>query len=283
GNPDLAGCTEQSDLFPCSMVDRIVPELTEASGRKICRQLGLNDARPIDTEPFIQWVTEAAGSREGPDWALAGVTVTKDVQAYEVAKLRLLNGSHSAIAYLGYLAGYRSVSEAMADTDLSAFVDRLLNRELVTTVPETPGFNLADYARRLCDRFRNPGLLHKTAQIAMDGSQKIPQRLLDPIRARLARSEDSPCMAMAIAGWIRYVTGFDERGGRIDVKDPLVERLLALGRARNEPERLVDLALNIREVFGEDLGRDERFRRGLADSLRLLITRGARSAMKTLV
>lgn len=275
--PDLAECAADEGLFPCSMVDRIVPEITPESRRKICRMLGLNDAMPIDTEPFIQWVIEDRSSGERPDWAQAGVTITSDVHLYEMAKLRLLNGSHSAIAYLGLLCGYGSVSDAMADADLSAFITRLQG-ELIPTVPETPGLDLGDYARRLCARFRNPRLLHKTTQIAMDGSQKLPQRLLDPIRARLRRSEPFACMAMAVAGWIRYATGVDEKDTSYEVRDPLVARLRALSAARSDPEQLASTALDIHEVFGADLPRDERFRRSVVDALRLLMTRGAKAS-----
>ena len=181
-------------------------------------------------------------------------------------KLRLLNGSHSALAYLGYLAGYETIAATMTDRHFAAFARRLMDESAVTlTMPD--GTDLAAYSQSLLNRFSNPALHHRTWQIAMDGSQKLPQRLLGTVRDRLQRNLPIDTHALAIAGWMRYVTATDEHGGKIDVRDPIASELAAIAKAAGPvADRLAPALLNVRSVFGA-LGEDARVRTAITDAL----------------
>ncbi len=168
------------------MVDRIVPATTDAEREAVAAAIGLYDAWPVVAEPFSQWVIEDRFCAGRPDWDRAGAMFVKQVAAFELMKLRMLNGAHSTLAYLGYLAGCETVAAAMAAPGFARLVEDLMALEAAPTLPPLPGLDLAAYRRDLIARFRNPALRHRTWQIAMDGSQKLPQRLLNTIRARLA-------------------------------------------------------------------------------------------------
>lgn len=282
GDPGLGAWIAAEVAFPSTMVDRIVPATTDEDRCRVSAALGLQDAWPVVCEPFSQWVIEDRFPTGRPDWEQAGATFTDDVAPFELMKLRMLNGAHSALAYLGYLAGHETVAEAASDPVFAAFLDRLW-REIMPAVPAPRGADLADYAARLLDRFRNTALRHRTWQIAMDGSQKLPQRLLGTIREALAVGRAFPCLALGVAGWMRYVAGVDERGQPIDVRDPLLPTLKAasapgLGDARALASRL----LGIEAVFGRDLPRDQVFRSAIEQALARLIGDGARATVAAL-
>lgn len=266
--------------FPSTMVDRIVPATTDDDRALVAERLGVEDAWPVMTEPFRQWVIEDHFADGRPDWTAGGARFVADVEPFELMKLRLLNGSHSTLAYLGYLAGHETVSEAMADAPFADLLAAMMEHEIAPTLPPLFGFDLAAYRAELLQRFRNPALRHRTWQIAMDGSQKVPQRLLGTIRDRLKAGEPFERLALGLAGWIRYVGGRDERGGAIDVRDPMAARLRALSDGAGEdPERLADAFLSVREVFGDDLAGDLRLRRTVAQALARLITVGSAAAV----
>ncbi len=200
-----------------------------------------------------------------------------DVAPYELAKLRLLNGAHSALAYLGYLAGYETIADAMADPAFARFARGLMDEEAGPTLAAHGVGDLVEYKRRLIERFENPSLRHRTWQIAMDGSQKLPQRLLATARERLAAGAPIPRLALAVAGWMRYVTAVDEKGRAIDVRDPLAARLKAIADAAGpDAARLAPALLSVREIFGDDLAADERFVRSVTRALTGLHESGAR-------
>src|SRR5205085_1311497 len=179
---------------------------------------------------FKQWIVEDRFAVGRPDFAAAGVQLVSDVTPFEDMKLRLLNASHSALAYLGYLAGYETIAATMADKNFAAFAARVMEDAAVTLrMPE--GTDLATYQASLLQRFANPALHHRTWQIAMDGSQKLPQRLLGTMRDRLQLELPIDTHALAVAGWIRYVTAIDEQGQKIDVRDPLAAELAAIAKA----------------------------------------------------
>ncbi|MBI1207350.1 MAG: mannitol dehydrogenase family protein [Azospirillum sp.] len=280
-DPALAGFIEQQVAFPSTMVDRIVPATTEADRARIAEALGVTDAWPVVTEPFSQWVIEDCFSMGRPDWGLAGAEFVADVAPYETMKLRLLNGAHSAIAYLGYLAGYATVAEAMADPALAGYVEALMDAEVTPTLTVPPGADVAAYKRALRERFRNPGLQHRTWQIAMDGSQKLPQRLLGTLRDRLAAAAPIARLALAVAAWMRYVTGIDEHGRPIEVRDPLSAELRRRADAAGlVASRLAPALLAVEAVFGRDLPADPRFRDAVAAALDQLLRRGAKATLR---
>jgi fructuronate reductase len=280
----LAGWIEANTAFPSTMVDRIVPAATDADLADAVRLTGLADAAPVSHEPFRQWVIEDGFVDSiRPRWEKVGAELVSDVAPYEHMKLRLLNGAHSALAYLGYLAGRETIADAVADQALRGYVTALWREEIISVVPPPPGVNLAAYADQLMARFANPAIRHRTWQIAMDGSQKLPQRLLSTIRERLARGLPIPRLALAVAAWIRYVGGTDEAGQPIDVRDPLAAELAAaLDAAGPDPTRRVAAVLGRQAVFGTDLPRAATFVSAVTDAYTSLLQGGARAAATAL-
>ena len=279
-DPALAAWIAAHGAFPSTMVDRIVPAATDADLAAAAALTGLADAAPVSHEPFRQWVIEdrfVSGRR--PAWESVGAQLVADVAPYEHMKLRLLNGAHSALAYLGYLAGHETIADTIADPCLARYVAHLWRDEIIPVVPAPPGVVLADYADQLRARFANTAIRHRTWQIAMDGSQKLPQRLLSTIRERLARGLPIPALALAVAAWIRYVGGTDEAGQPIDVRDPMAGELQTLLRqAGPDPEAQVHAMIGVRAVFGTDLAQSESFVAAITEAARRLKAMGARQA-----
>ena len=279
---DLAGYIRSDVAFPSTMVDRIVPATSDLDRDLALERLAMRDAWPVVTEPFTQWVIEDDFPTGRPAVEIAGAQLVADVRPYELTKLRMLNGSHSIIAYAGYLAGYAHVSEAIADPAFHCFIHAFMTDEVMPTLPGDFR-NPAAYRDALLDRFRNPALRHRTWQIAMDGSQKLPQRLLGTIRDRLARNLPVTRAALGVAAWMRYVAGVDEQGREIDVRDPLAARFRSMAQsAGDSPGRLVDGLLEVREVFGDDLPRSGQFRAVLVRLLESLVRDGALDTVRRL-
>ncbi len=274
----LAAWIEATTAFPATMVDRIVPAATDSDLADAARLTGLSDAAPVSHEPFRQWIIEdrfVDGVR--PRWEKVGAELVTDVRPYEHMKLWLLNGTHSALAYLGYLAGHETIADTVADPMLRRYVTALW-QEIIPVVPPPPGVDLTNYTRQLLARFANPAIRHRTWQIAMDGSQKLPQRLLSTVRERLARNLPIPHLALAVAAWIRYIGGVDESGRPIDVRDPLAGVLAtALAQAGSDPARRVQAVLQQQSVFGTDLPRSAQFVSAVTGSYTALLARGARA------
>jgi fructuronate reductase len=256
------------------MVDRIVPATTDADRAAVAESLGVADAWPVMTEPFSQWVLEDDFPAGRPQWEQAGATFVTDVDAYELMKLRLLNGSHSTLAYLGYLAGHETVSDAIAAPGFASLVQGMMDEEVTPTLPRLPGIDLAAYKADLMGRFRNPALRHRTWQIAMDGSQKLPQRLLNTIRDRIKAGAPFARLALGVAAWMRYASGTAESGGRIDVRDPLADVMRRPDRAASAAE-LTAFFLSLDHVFGADLPAAAQFRSAVQTALADLMRDGA--------
>lgn len=212
-----------------------------------------------------------------PAWEVAGVQMVHDVLPWEQMKLRMLNGSHSFLAYLGYLAGYAHINECMEDTAFREAARRLMLNEQAPTL-RIKDVDLTAYADSLLERFANPALQHRTWQIAMDGSQKLPQRMLDGIRIHLERKTAWPLLALGVAGWIRYVSGTDERGDAIDVRDPLSDKIRTLVAASSDAER-VNALLGLSEIFGHDLAQNSLFVEAISQAYQRIARHGARQAV----
>lgn len=272
-DPDLGRWVADRVACPSSMVDRIVPATTDEDRAAVSAALGAEDAWPVMAEPFSQWVIEDHFPTGRPAWELEGAELVADVRPYEFMKLRLLNGSHSCIAYLGYLAGHATVSDAMADPHFARFVRELMDEEVTPTLDVPPGADLSRYKAALLERFANPALKHRTWQIAMDGSQKLPQRLLGTIRDRLAAGRPFDRLALGVAAWMRYVGGRDEAGQPIDVRDPLADRLGATP---------APALFGVREVFGDDLAGNPAFTTAVTRAYDRLVAVGAREAIQTI-
>ncbi|MFN3825635.1 MAG: mannitol dehydrogenase family protein [Pseudorhodobacter sp.] len=244
-DPDLADWIKALGRFPATMVDRIVPATKPEDIARLAA-LGLTDAAPVMHEPFGQWVIEDDFVKgERPDLAAAGAELVADVTAYEHMKLRMLNGTHSSLAYLGYLAGHETIADTVADPLFRAFVQRLWRQEIIPALTPPPGVDLVAYAGQLLARFSNPAIRHRTWQIAMDGSQKLPQRILGTWAENHAAGRQSPGLTLAVAAWMHYVSGTRLDGAPIDVRDPMAADLAA--RAKEGPAAL----LALRAVFPE--------------------------------
>jgi fructuronate reductase len=243
-DPALAEWIAQNCAFPETMVDRIVPATTANDIAALARDSGVTDQALVKTEPFTQWVIEDRFSGPRPDFG-PGVQITAAVAPWEEAKLRLLNGAHSAIAYLGGLAGIAHVHEVLHHASMRAFVERLWD-EAETTLSPPAELNIAAYRRDLMARFDNGALMHRTHQIAMDGSQKLPQRLLATIADRRAGGQDVDALALGVAAWIRWQAGVDDLGVAHVVDDPLADRIAALLGAQS------DAAGRVRAILGQD-------------------------------
>lgn len=279
-DPDLANWIADHATFPSTMVDRIVPATTEDDIQQTSRALGVQDEAPVLCEPFIQWVIEDDFAAARPAWESVGVEMVADVAPFEDMKLRLLNGSHSTLAYLGYLAGYEYIHQAMADADFAKFVCALMDCEATPTLHVPDGTDLEAYKHKLIERFKNPALHHRTWQIAMDGSQKLPQRLLEPIRDHIKSGTSFDRLALAVAGWMRYVTGIDEQGGAIEVSDPLATTLRTIADAHTgDVAAYVRALLGIAEIFGKDLAENDAFANAVTDALSSLYAIGARATV----
>ncbi|WP_039058710.1 fructuronate reductase [Enterobacter sp. Bisph1] len=275
---ELAQWIAEHVTFPSTMVDRIVPAATDESLAEIADLLGVFDPCAISCEPFIQWVIEDNFVAGRPEWEVAGVQLVQDVQPWEQMKLRMLNGSHSFLAYLGYLAGFAHISDCMQDEAFRSAVRRLMLDEQAPTL-RIQGVDLTAYANSLIERFSNPALKHRTWQIAMDGSQKLPQRMLDGVRVHLERKTAWPLLALGIAGWMRYVSGRDDAGEVIDIRDPLADKIRAIVETSSVNERVTAL-LTLKEVFGSELPSSPEFVDAVHQAWRELTTDGAHAAVK---
>ena len=254
----LAAWIEEHVCFPCTMVDRITPATTDADRAHINERLGLEDAWPVVTEQFVQWVIEDKFSMGRPDWTLGGAVFSDEIERWESMKLRCLNGAHSTLAYLGQLTGCETVADAMGLPLITDILDALW-QENRAVLQAPKGVDPADYIEQLKQRFRNPALKHRTAQIASDGSQKLPQRLLAPLRERLAKGLASPAIATAIAAWMHYAVKTAHTPGAA-LSDPMSAEILAQAGTSANAAQLVDNLLALDKIFGADLPVNASFR-----------------------
>src|SRR5690606_33887438 len=247
-DPGLAEWIERTGAFPDSMVDRITPASTAGTAAEVARRSGIDDGWPVVTEPFTQWVLADEFTLGRPAYEKVGVQTVADVAPYELMKLRLLNASHQALGYLGYLSGYRLVHEAAQDPVFERFLLRYMDTEATPTLRPVPGVDLDVYKRTLIERFANPAIGDTNARLCAESSDRIPKWLLPVVRSRLRDGGDITCAAAVVAGWARYAEGVDEQGEPIEIVDPLRERLGALARRqRAQPTAF----LTERGVFGD--------------------------------
>ncbi len=278
-NQELYQWIKENVPFPCSMVDRITPATTQEDIEKL-EKTGIQDAAPVVTEPFLQWVIEDKFVNGRPDWdILDSVQFVKDVAVFEEMKLRLLNGTHSTQAYLGYLAKYPYIATCMQDLSLQKLIRTMMDTDITPSLTCPPGINLDKYKDSLIERYKNPSICHRTWQIAMDGSEKLPQRILNPIREQLAKNKSITYLSLAVAAWIRYVSGIDEDNNKIDVRDPLADELRAIAEKYEYNKNINDMLqayLNIESIFSSDLPQNEKFVSSVTSWLTKLYEEGAR-------
>jgi mannitol 2-dehydrogenase len=274
--PSLATWITQNVSFPNSMVDRITPQTTDADRQRVRDEFGIDDGWPVVCEPFRQWIIEDRFCNGRPALESVGAQFTADVHPYESMKIRLLNASHSAMGYLGCLAGYRLIPEVMADPLFHAYIAALMDDEITPLLAPVPGIDIAGYKRTLLLRFANPAIADQVQRICLDGSSKMPKFLLPSIRDAMAQNRPISKLVLAVAGWFRYLMGTDEQGNPIEIDDPLASELQARARQGGTDPRPL---LGLRRVFG-DLGDNQPFVALLAAALESLSIVGAREAVR---
>ncbi len=280
-SPALAQWIKTHATFPCTMIDRIVPATTDDDRRDIEARLNLRDEAMVVCEPFSQWVVEDKFADGRPEWDKVGVLLVDDVRVFEKIKLRLLNGAHSTMAYTGYLSGFDYISEVMEQPAFVNLVKTYMAREAGETVIAPAGFDIEAYKQQLCERFSNKALKHRTWQIAMDGSQKLPQRLLETLREQLQGNGHIDILCLGVAAWIRYVSGVDEKGNAIEVSDPLAKELRAACDAnQGNPAAMVNAVVSIEKVFGRDLINEARFIATTTQWLERFYTKGVLASVQ---
>ncbi len=277
-DPGLGGWVEKETRFPNSMVDRITPVTTDADRAEIKDRFGIEDRWPVVCEPYTQWVLEDSFTTGRPAYEQVGVQVVDDVEPYELMKLRLLNASHQAMAYFGYLCGYRLVHEAAQDPLLQAFMLGYMDYEATPTLPPVPGVDLERYKHTLIERFSNPQVRDTIARLCAESSDRIPKWLLPVIRLQLAAGGEIERSAAVVASWARYAEGIDEQGRPIEVVDRLRDSLMQLARRQREDPGAF---IANRAVFG-DLADNKPFASAYASALASLHDRGARATLESL-
>jgi mannitol 2-dehydrogenase len=277
-DPELGEWVAGNVQFPNSMVDRITPVTTDEDRAQISERFGVEDAWPVVCEPFTQWALEDKFSLGRPPFEDVGVQVVPDVMPYELMKLRLLNASHQALCYFGYLAGYRLVHEVAQDQLFANFLLDYMNREATPTLAPVPGIDLDAYKLQLIERFSNAAVRDTVARLCARSSERIPTWLVPVIRENLAAGRDVTLSAAVVASWARYAEGVDEQGEPIEIVDQLadtVQRLAA--QQRDDPLAFV----KNRELFG-DLAGEPDFTEPYLNALNSLHTKGSRSTLEAL-
>ncbi|MHA7279797.1 mannitol dehydrogenase family protein [Arthrobacter sp. MDT2-2] len=233
---DLARWIVDNVTFPNSMVDRITPATTDQDRAQIALKFGVEDAWPVVCEDFEQWVLEDSFAQGRPAWDNAGVQLVDDVEPYELMKLRLLNASHQALCYPGYLAGHRLVHDVCQDPTFARYLLNYMEQEATPTLRPVPGVDLNTYRHKLISRFSNAAVRDTVARLCAESSDRIPKWLVPVIRENLSAGRSVRYGAAIIATWTRYAEGTDEAGTPIDVVDRLKEQVTAAAaRTRTDP------------------------------------------------
>ena len=260
--------------FPSSMVDRIVPKTKASDIDQLEQESDYRDSGLVVCEAFSQWVIEDNFCGARPSWNVAGAQFVSNVEPYEQAKLRLLNATHSALAYLGLLAGYTYIHQAMADPRLAKFVRHLMDAEIepVVTCPEN--LQLPEYTSSILSRFANAAVPYRTAQVASDGSQKLPQRIFPTIQAQQSLGVTTPGLHLVVAGWLHCLTRTPEQNRNLNISDPLAPPLISLTAAHPQPQALVSAIARGTPYFGQ-LAKSDVFVQSVAKALQGLRQKGS--------
>lgn len=276
-NPALGQWIAQNVAFPNSMVDRITPVTTPADRAFVSESFGVDDSWPVVTEPFLQWVIEDRFSNGRPAWEKVGAQLIQDVAPYETMKIRLLNGSHLAMAYLGALAGFTYVHQILADPLFREFIAAFM-QEVTPVVPIIAGTSIDDYKQTLLERFSNPTINDQVTRICSEGSAKLPKWLLPSITELLSQNRETKLLSLVVASWIFYLgRGTDEQGNALDILDARAPELTALAASNAlSPKAL----LSVKSIFGEQLPSDAAFVQAVEDAMRSLSSSGTRPTIR---
>lgn len=275
---DFAAWIDKNVASPNSMVDRVTPKTTDADRDYLAKILGVKDNCPVVCEPFIQWVLEDNFTQGAPDWTKVGVEVVPNVEPYELMKLRLLNGAHSEMGYLGYLAGYRYIHEVVTDPVINEYIRTMNTEEVIPLLPKINGVDFEKYSLSVLERFSNPAIKDQVSRICLMGSGKMPKYVLPSISEHLANGDGKyELLTLGVAGWFRYLTGLDMDGKKFEIEDVMASTLIEAARkgGRN-PAPL----LNIKVLFGADLRDNQEFVQKLTQALELVSDKGPLEAVK---
>jgi mannitol 2-dehydrogenase len=275
-DPTLRNWLAENCAFPNSMVDRITPATTDEHRALVKEEFGIDDGWPVMTEVFKQWVIEDHFPNGRPRWEDVGAQMTSDVLPYEKMKLRLLNASHQAMAYIGMLLGYQLVHEAMEEQGIRKLVEKMMDNEVTPLLSEVPGVNLTDYKKTLIERFRNPAIRDQLSRLGIYGSAGIPKFVLPSLEEQLQRGGPIKLLSFTIASWFRYLTGLDESGKEMPMLDPMAEKLRERAQAGGkDPGNL----LAMREIFSEQLANAAPFVDEVSTALRSFYEKGAKATL----
>jgi fructuronate reductase len=272
--------TARQVSFPGTMVDRIVPASTPQTRSTAAAALGVRDLAAVSAEPYSQWVVEDDFPGGRPAWERAGAVLTADARPWERLKLRTLNGVHSAIAYLGAVAGRETIADALEMPGLREVLRRFVAEDVAPSLRPPPGVTVVRYGESVLERFANPAIEHRTVQVAMDGSQKLPQRVLHTVLDRRAGGGVPRWGTLVIAGWMRFVQGSTDEQRPLPLDDPLAGEIRArLAEAPQTPEGVVDALLGLRAVFPAELADDGTVRALLVEWLTALGKHGVAATL----
>jgi fructuronate reductase len=277
-DPALGDWIAEKVSFPSCMVDRITPATTEQTREDALRLTNCIDQAPVETEPFTQWVIDDRFPSGRPTWEAGGALFVDDVQPYEAMKLRMLNGAHSMLAYAGFLSGRRYVRDTVGPAGFHPLIERHF-KAAASTLPRLPGIDLCAYARQLLSRFANPAIAHETYQIAMDGTEKLPQRILAPALEAREKGLNVRPFAFAIATWMRYCLGQLDDGTRFALRDPREEEIGRLLSGVVTPSDVVDALHALPNFFPEQLRMDLAWRRAVNCCLSTMMDEGMQAAL----
>ncbi|MEP1448960.1 MAG: mannitol dehydrogenase family protein [Paraglaciecola sp.] len=251
-NKKLSDWLAKGLTCPSTMVDSITPATDDALRDLISQKLDIKDNWPIKREAFLQWVIEDCLPSDRPAWEEVGAVLTQDVEGFEKAKLRLLNCTHSSLAYLGSLMGIETVYDAMQNTQLITFIEKMIDEEILPSIDGPKELDAKQYSQDILQRYRNPAIRHLLSQIAWDGSQKIPMRILPIIQQNLEEGRSVRLLCHALAAWMHFVRlrlAKDER-----LVDPLASQLEKLGKScSGNAQSDVSLFLSISSIFPASL------------------------------
>ena len=274
-SPELARYVETACTFPNSMVDRITPQTTDVDRAWLRDEVGIDDGWPVIAEPFRQWVIEDRFAAGRPRFEDVGVLFTDDVHAWELYKLRMLNATHSCMAYLMALAGVVYVDEAMAIPAVRRYLERFLADEAIPTLAEIPGHPAADYAQTVLARYENTGVRDQIARLCIDGTSKFPTFLIPTLERQLELGGPLACGALALAGWARYLATAPAAERAYDAHG---ERSVELAlRSLREPLAFLELD----EVFTPPLRESARFREVFSHAAAGLVELGPQGAVES--
>jgi fructuronate reductase len=277
-DPALGDWIARKVCFPSCMVDRITPASTEQTREDALRLTGCIDQAPVETEPFTQWVIDDRFPGGRPAWEAGGALFVDDVRPYEAMKLRMLNGAHSMLAYAGFLSGRRYVRDTVGSAGFSPLIERHF-KAAASTLPRLSGIDLSAYARQLQLRFANPAIAHETYQIAMDGTEKLPQRIFAPALETLEMGLDVRPFAFAVAAWMRYCIGRLDDGTRFALRDPREEEIGRRLSGADTPSDVVDALHALPNLFPERLRTDPLWRDEVKSCLRTMMDDGMHAAL----